>query len=258
MSENNQDFRRVTIGDVALLAQVSEATVSRVLNNNPTVSTSNRQAVLAAAEELGYTPRKKSPPGTVQSMAMCLGSVRPDNRQMLAGNYFSLIVESIEAACREKGINLLLMSLKGTDDDLLEIQRLIHQGSVDSLLLVHVLEPDVLEAILALNIPCVSLNSYFPWLPIDSVNSDAFSGMLLAMQYLLDNGHEQIAFIDGSEDCQDHWVCMRRVAYQHALHRAGIAYDPALVAYGNLSHPGGERAMRQLLETGKSFSAVLC
>ena len=152
----------------------------------------------------------------------------------------------------------LLTSLGGPNHNLQEVQRLVHKGQVDSLLLVHILDPDLIESILHLNLPTVLLNSYFPWLPVDSVNADAFSGMLTAMQFLLDNGHQRIAFIDGPEDCQDYWVCMRRVAYRQGLVRGNIAYDPDLVAFGNLNQSGGERAMEQLLHTEKAFTAVLC
>lgn len=258
MLAQNQSLRKVTIGDVATLAQVSEATVSRVFNNHPTVSDANREAVLAAASQLGYTPRKKLAHNAVERVAICVGTVSPDENRMLLGAYFSIIIESIEEECRERGINLLLTSLGGPNHNLQEIQRLIHKGQADSLLLVHILNPDLIESILSLNVPTVLLNSYFPWLPVDSVNADAFNGMLIAMQFLLDNGHQQIAFIDGPEDCQDYWVCMRRVAYRQGLARGGIAYDPDLVAFGNLNQSGCERAMAQLLQTGKPFTAVLC
>ena len=112
MPDGNNSFNnKVTLSDVASLAHVSEATVSRVLNNNPSVSSHNREAVLAAAEQLGYIPRKKANNGSIQSVALCL-STRPDGDDPLAGDYFAPIVVSVEAECRRQGINLTLVTLR--------------------------------------------------------------------------------------------------------------------------------------------------
>ena len=136
---------------------------------------------------------------------------------------------------------------------------MMRQGNVDSLLIMHLLDPEIVESLLELDIPCVVLGAYFPWLPIDSVNSEAFTGVLTAVQHFIDNGHREIAYIDGpNPPWNDYWVNMRRVAYQYALARAGIDYDPELVVYGDLSRKGGEQAMQKLLDSGRTFSAILC
>ena len=108
MVAQDKSLRKVTIGDVAVLAQVSEATVSRVFNHYPSVSDTNREAVLAAASRLGYTPRKKLINNAIERIAMCVGTVSPDENRMLLGAYFSIIIESIEEECRERGINLFV------------------------------------------------------------------------------------------------------------------------------------------------------
>ena len=219
------ESNKVTISDVANLARVSEATVSRVINNSPTVSSGNRKAVLAAVEQLGYTPRKKIISTAIQNIAMCIGMRGLSGEKSLTGDYFSPIIQSVQAECRKRGINLLLMFMGSPGDDLKEVQRVIYQGMADSLLLVHVLEKQLLQDVLTYNVPSILLGAYFPWIPIDSVNSDSFSGMLTAMQHLLDNGHRQIVLIDGHEDSHDYWVSMHRMAYQHALAQAGIPFD---------------------------------
>lgn len=249
---------KVTISDVADRAQVSEATVSRVLNNSSYVSTGNRQAVLAAIKELGYTPRKRPRAKSMESTALCLGTSRLSGEQALSGDYFSGIIQSLQEECSRRSINLLLMSLGDENTGVKEVQRVIRQGIIDSMVMLYVLDPDVIETLLNFDIPSVLLNTYFPWLPIDSVNSDSFTGILLAMHHLLDNGHRRIAFIDAPENRQDYWVKMRGLAYRHALEQAGILFDPDLIAFGDLSQVGGERGMRQILDRGTPFTAVMC
>lgn len=249
---------KVTISDVADRAQVSEATVSRVLNNSNTVSTNYRRAVLEAIKELGYTPRKKSKAKSVGSTALCLGTSHLSGEPELSGHYFPTIIQSLQEECSRQSINLLLISLGSVDTGLREVERVVRQGIVDSLVLLYVLDPEVVETLLNFDIPSVLLNTYFPWLPVDSVNSDSFTGVLLAMRHLLDNGHRRIALIDAPQDRQDYWLKMRGLAYRHALAQAGIPFVPDLVAHGDLSPVGGERGMQQLLDRGTPFSAVMC
>src|SRR5690606_19797270 len=115
-------------------------------------------------------------------------------------------VQSIQEECTRQSINLLLISLGAEGTGLNEVHRVIRQGVVDSMVMLYVLDPKVIETVLNFDIPSVLLNTYFPWLPVDSINSDSFTGVLLAMTHLLDNGHRQIAFIDAPESRQDYWV----------------------------------------------------
>lgn len=248
---------KVTISDVAERARVSEATVSRVLNNNNTVSSGNRKAVLKAIKELGYTPRKKARTTSMGSTALCIGrSLAGDSE--LSGHYFAGIIESLQEACSRQSINLLLISLGADGNGLKEVDRVIRQGIVDSMVLLYVIHPEMIETLLNFNVPTVLVNAYFPWLPIDSVNSDSFTGVLLAMRHLLDNGHRRIAFIDAPQNRQDYWLKMRGLAYRHTLEQAGIPFDPDIVEQGDLSAVGGEKAMQRILDRGAPFTAVMC
>jgi LacI family transcriptional regulator len=155
-------------------------------------------------------------------------------------------------------INLMLMTIGPDMNSLADIERNIDEGSIDAILLVSMRNPDAIEHIIELGIPVVVLGNYFPWINVDSVNSDSFSGLLVAMHHLLENGHRDIAFIDGPPPpYNDYWVTVRKLAYQHMLEQYQIPYDSDRVAFGNLSTEGGRLAMEQLLERDTSFTAVL-
>ena len=254
----NLDGNKVTISDVADRAQVSEATVSRVLNKSNSVSFTNRKAVLEAVKELGYTPRRKSKSKSLRSTVLFLGTSHLPGESELSGHYFPTIIQSLQEECSRQSINLLLISLGSEDAGMHEVQRVIRQGTIDSMVLLYVLDPAVIESLLNFDIPSVLLNTYFPWLPVDSVNSDSFTGSLLTMNHLLDNGHRRIALIDAPADRQDYWIKMRGLAYRHALNQAGIPFDPDLIAHGDLSPVGGEIGMQKILDSGKPFTAVMC
>lgn len=89
-----------------------------------------------------------------------------------------------------------------------------------------------------------------------SVMADNFEGIRRAVDHLYQHGHRQIAFISGLK----RWAgdsTQRRKAFFEKMNALGLEVDPALTAYGYHSFTGGQQAMRQILETGRPFTAVV-
>ncbi len=253
---------KVTISQIARMSDLSEATVSRVLNNKQNVSAATRQIVLDIVDQVGYihTPRIRSDANQLKNVALCMGLF--DSNMNLGGlltnGYYAEIVESIQAECQSLNINLMLMTIGPDMNSLVDIKRNIDDGNIDAILLVSMRNPDAIEHIIKFDIPVVVLGNYFPWINVDSVNSDSFSGMLIAMQHLLENGHRDIAFIDGHRPpYNDYWVTVRKLAYQHMLEQYQIPYDSDRVVFGNLTSEGGRKAMEELLARDISFTGIL-
>jgi LacI family transcriptional regulator len=253
---------KVTISQIARMSDLSEATVSRVLNNKQNVSSATRQIVLDIVDQVGYihTPRIRPDDHQLKNIVLCMGlfDSNVNLATLLANGYYGEIVESIQAECQSLNMNLMLMTIGPDMNSLVDIERNIDDGNLDAILLIRVMNPEAVQRIVDLDIPIVLLGNYFPWIQIDSVNSESFSGMLGAMYHLLENGHRKIAFIDGHlPPFNDHWVTVRKLAYQHMLEQYQIPFDSDLVVYGNLSAEGGRKAMEQLLARDVSFTAVL-
>jgi DNA-binding LacI/PurR family transcriptional regulator len=253
MAEEKEQRRKVTVRDVAALAGVSEATVSRVFNNHTGIRQEHRQAVLDAAEQLGYSPRKRAEPTAINNIAFCLRKLNDEASQ---NPYFSHILHGAQAECARREISMTLWMVDPEVTTINDMRRMLRQGPVDALLLVNLLDGQLVRAIGELELPIVLIEDYFPWLPYDGVISDGFNGMSLAMQHLIDSGHCRIAMIDGP---QNHYQArLRYMAYRLKLDEAGIAFDPDLVVQGDLLMEGGMNAMNQLLQSGKEFTAVVC
>ncbi|MER2598513.1 MAG: substrate-binding domain-containing protein [Caldilineales bacterium] len=92
-----------------------------------------------------------------------------------------------------------------------------------------------------------------------TIVADNEEGIGLAMQHLVEHGHQRIAFIAGSEQDMAGDSGDRLRAYRRALQRFGLAgeYDSDLVAFGQHTLAAGYAATQRILHTGKSFSAVL-
>lgn len=254
--------KKVTITDISDLTELSEATISRVLNNKQNVSPATRQIVLDAIQQLGYvhTPRTRSKEVQLKNITLCVGlfDVNLNLATLLSNGYYAEIIEGIQAECQSLNINLMLTTIGADMESLADIERNIDEGNIDAILLVSVRNPDVVEQVVELDVPVVLLGNYFPWIKVDSVNSDSFSGMLVAMYHLIENGHRKIAFIDGlPPPYNDYWVTVRKLAYQHMLEQYQIPFDSDLSVFGYLSSEGGRQAMEQLLAKDCSITAVL-
>ena len=89
---------------------------------------------------------------------------------------------------------------------------------------------------------------------LPSVDSDNFNGAVTATDYLIGLGHRRIGFLEGRADLES--ARLRKGGYRHALEKAGITVDPALIRVGEFQPESAEDAARQLLTTGGEPSAI--
>ncbi|MGD9318203.1 MAG: substrate-binding domain-containing protein, partial [Anaerolineae bacterium] len=89
-----------------------------------------------------------------------------------------------------------------------------------------------------------------------TIVADNRSGVLEAMQHLVEHGHQRIAFIAGSPEDMEGDTGERLRAYHEAVEMHGLLADPRLVAWGRHRYDGGYRAMHEILAPGISFTAV--
>jgi signal transduction histidine kinase/DNA-binding LacI/PurR family transcriptional regulator/DNA-binding response OmpR family regulator len=90
-----------------------------------------------------------------------------------------------------------------------------------------------------------------------TITVDNAGGVCQAIRHLVDHGHRRIAFIAGRPDDQEGDSGIRLRAYQSALQEHRLAADPRFIAYGYHGIEGGQRAVRELLACGASFTAIL-
>jgi DNA-binding LacI/PurR family transcriptional regulator len=243
------------IDDVARLARVSTATVSRALRGLPTVSESTRARVLAAAEQLGYT----ASPSASRLAGGKTGSVAVVVPQITRW-FFSTVVEAAEATLRRAGYDLLLYNLGDRErnrQQLLQTANL--QKRVDALMLVSTpLGPADLATIVQLRLPGVTVSSGAPVPNWPSVRIDDVSAARTATAHLLALGHRRIAHLagDGFAELAFTTHLDRRRGYRHALLAAGVPADPQLDVEAPFTVTGGSQATAELLRRGAPPTAI--
>ncbi|WP_213815572.1 LacI family DNA-binding transcriptional regulator [Glaciihabitans sp. dw_435] len=232
------------INEVAELAGVSTATVSRALSGNGHVSSATRQRVLTAAKTLGYV---------VSSNASSLATGRTKNVGVvipfLSRWFFSSVIEGAESALLSHGYDLTLYNLGGGGDERRSVfEHFLLRKRVDAVIAISLeLTPGEVGRLLAMNKPIVGVGGPLPG--VRTLSIDDVEVARLATEHLLSLGHRAIAHIGGdpASETDFHLPTNRRVGYELALQAEGISPDPELFHVGDFTIEGGYRAAKQLL-----------
>ncbi len=241
-----------TIREVSKYANVSVATVSRVVNGNKWVSDTTREKVLAAMAELGYQPN---------SFAKALATNKSDTIGMvvsdLGGPFFGDMMRSAEDEVRKFGKHLMITSGHDTLESEQDAINFLMQRRVDALLL-HldsIPDEDIIKLSDSAKIPIILMNRLVPELPEQCISLDNDMGGYLATQHLIELGHIQIACITGPLFKAD--ARSRLAGYRRAIEQAGLEYDERLVIESDYQESGGKTSIERLRRRNVHFTAVV-
>jgi DNA-binding LacI/PurR family transcriptional regulator len=246
----NETRRRPTIYDVARLAGVSTATVSRALNDTGKIAPATRASIDAAVEQLGYEPNRIARSlvtRTTQTIALLL----PD----IANPFYAALVSGIQQAALRHDHTMLLCTTEGDPEREEQYLNLLRAKRVDGALVDGLrLPPDRIARFVRDGFPIVCLDRDIDSTSIPLVQVDNRLGGLLATEHLISLGHTSIAHVAGAAALR---ISDDRLAgYRDALLGGGIPADPRLVEHGGFTEEGGYDATARLLEGGVPFTAV--
>jgi DNA-binding LacI/PurR family transcriptional regulator len=245
-----------TLDEVARVAGVSRATVSRVVNGSPKVSADVRRSVEKAIDRLGYVPNRAARSlVTRKSDSIAVVITEPASR-LFNDPFFPRLVRGISAALSVRDLQLVLLMPNDADDEQRTI-RYLTAGHVDGVILVSLHGNDPLpDQLASRRIPSVVLGRPPRGVDVDYVDADNRDGGRRATAHLVERGRRRIATITGPRDMVA--GIDRLAGYRDALADAGIAVDDDLIATGDFTQAGGEAAMERLLRERPDLDAVFC
>jgi len=242
---------RMVIRDIAALAGVSVATVSRVLNGRPDVSSATRDMVLRHIRERGYVTSRNARALTGGRTGL-IGLTVP----YMVDHYFAQILTGATEAAYERDARLVVCPTRHEHDrEVSLLERLMHGTTDGALLIVPSETPAELAALRRRAYPFVVVD------PPDTLDEDipvvcaaGWSGARTATEHLIALGHARIGAITGA---QNQRASRDRMAgYQSALLAAGLPVAPALTVESDFSIEGGYRAALRLLARGAAPTAI--
>ncbi|QGX65080.1 catabolite control protein A [Bacillus sp. ms-22] len=245
-------MNNVTIYDVAREANVSMATVSRVVNGNPNVKPTTRKKVLEAIDRLGYRPNAVAR-GLASKKTTTVGVIIPD----ISSIFYSELARGIEDIATMYKYNIILSNSDQNTDKELHLLNTMLGKQVDGIVFMGGNITDVhVEEFKRSPVPIVLAASVEEQAQTPSVNINYEQAVYDSVQLLVEKGHKRIAFVSGpmSEPINS----VRKLAgYKRALEEAGIAFDEALVAEGDYSYDSGIDALDNLLDQSDKPTAVI-
>jgi LacI family transcriptional regulator, galactose operon repressor len=217
--------RRPTMKQVAAVAGVSLATVSRVVNGGPSVRPDLAERVQRAVDLLGYRHNlTASSLRRADRLSASIGLIFED----VANPFFSAVHRGVEEVARERGV----LTFAGSSDERPERERELVESlgarGVDGLVIVPAsLDHSYLLRDKAAGVALVFLDRPPSFIDADVVLSDNLGGARTAVEHLIAGGHRRIGYLGDRPDL--YTAAERRRGYGEALAAHGIAEDPALI-----------------------------
>ena len=240
---------QMTIQDIADHANVSKATVSRVLNKPGSVNQEKRVAVEKAMDALGYIPNP-----VAQSLAggrsMTIGILT----QNIGSPFYDTVAQGVIEGLAGTGYSPIFVDGQWQMSTETEVIQTLLGRRVDGLVLIGGDVPVSELNDLRSKLPTIVVAREVPDWDQHCIHVDNVAAGYQATKYLIDCGHRDIALLRGIKDQPD--AMQRYEGYCRALADADIPLNPDLVYQGDFSAPSGVMAVNTLLNRGTHFSAI--
>lgn len=251
--ENSRNRERpVTATDVAKLAGVSQATVSRVFQKDCQIriNPESRKKVLEAAEQLGYIPN---------AIAQIMTSGRSGIVGIVVSSYFNLfyyqVLQVLTNELAAKGLRTMLFT-SDPEEDINQLLCHLYQYQVDGVIVTSsAMSHHITSAWTKKGLPVVLLNGYLPELKISAVQSDQVGSGQLMAEYFLRTGHQRFAYVSSVNSPHQNYI-PRQKGYVDCLEAHGVR-DIQIIPAG-YSYESGLEAGRQLLRSDRVPDAIFC
>lgn len=230
--------KHATVEEVARLAGVSTATVSRVLNGTAAVASGTERRVRDAIELLAFNPAPQARnlrTGRTGNIALIVPSI--------TNPFFPELMAHVNREVRDHGYSLLLFDSPEPENEGVRVAR---SRLADGIILVGSTSPATARPALEItDVPVVAFDRRPPALSAPVIQVDNYRGAREVVRHLGARGHRQIAFIGGPRGVSV--SADRARGYRAGLRDLGIAHDPALITAGEFDEDSGYAATARLL-----------
>lgn len=242
----------VTSRDVARVAGVSQATVSRVMSSHPNVADATRARVLEAMEQTGYVPN-----AAARTMRTHRTGTIGVVVQRITNPFYPEVLECLAAELDAAGLRMILWNAaigSGEDAAIDSIQRRLVDGIIFT---TATTESASLRAAIDLTAPVVLMNRTVQEFECDQVDSDNEAASGVVARYFAANGHQTVAHIPGPQDASTGRD--RRAGFVRAAEESSLDVITPESSVRQFSHELGYMCMKQVLSSGKEPpTAVFC
>jgi LacI family transcriptional regulator len=251
-TKTGNDEGNIRLVDVAKRADVSVATVSRVMNTPQVVRPDVRQRVNDVIKEMGYTRNAAARALRSQSNRL-FGALVPTLNQAI----YAAMIDALQRRLSEKGYLLVVGQTDfSPETELLHVNALIEHGAEALVLVGHAHSPELYQLLERKKIPFINTYTYSPDSGHPCVGFDNALATRQMADFVMDLGHQDVAMIVGITKNNDR-ATERLEGVRQAIEARGMTLNPDYVFESRYTIDGGRHAMRQLLRLERPPTAVL-
>ncbi|MHC5217183.1 catabolite control protein A [Enterococcus sp. LJL128] len=241
----------ITIYDVAREADVSMATVSRVVNGNPNVKPATRKKVLEVIDRLDYRPNAVAR-GLASKKTTTVGVIIPD----VSNIFFSSLARGIDDVATMYKYNIILANSDGNDQKEVNVLNNLLAKQVDGIIFMgHHITDEIRGEFSRSKTPVVLAGSIDPDEQVGSVNIDYSAATKDATDLLAKNGNKKIAFVSGA--LIDPINGKNRMSgYKEALTENGLSYNEGLIFESEYKFKDGINLAERIRNSGATAAVV--
>ncbi|MTI69124.1 MAG: LacI family transcriptional regulator [Firmicutes bacterium] len=242
---------KTTIKDIAKLAGVSKASVSRVLNGSKPVSDDIKQRVLKVIEETGYKPSSIAR-SLVSKKTNLIGLLIPD----ISNPFYSELVKGMVEVANKHDYNILLLNSFHDPNKEIEFLEILKDKQVDGLIfMTDNFTKEHINFFKDYDKPTVTVNRKLKEYDFPNVDIDNFKAGFDATKYLIELGHKRIAIIRAP--LSDETAGVKRFeGYKKALEKYNIPFDENLVKEGDFKAKSGFISTEEFLKLDNPPTAI--
>lgn len=242
-----------TLDDVARLAQVSTATVSRCLNAPSRVSDDTRQRVMQAVEQLGYTPNFGARVMAAKR-TYTIGAIIPTMENAI----FARGLQAFQEALHARGYTLLVSSTSYRPEvEAEQVRALVARGADGLLLIGHARDPAIYQYLAQQNVPALVAWAFLEGHAQPSIGFDNRAAMRRLAEQVLAEGHQRIGVISAVSEGNDR-AAQRLLGIREALAAQGLSEDSLCVIETPYGIENGKAAFMQLMDHAPRPTVVMC
>ena len=246
---------RPTLKDVAQLAGVTTATVSYALSGKRPISEETKRRVMEAIEALDYVPDLNARSLSMRDsklIGVVVPQTEPGDRLMFQNSFYSEILGSIEYYARQEGYHILISATDANESYL----TLAKKRNLDGIIIIGMYPNDFYQQMKKTQIPIVLIDSYCNDHYYHNIRIDDAYGSYLATRYMLENGHEHIAFFAGQ--LKENGVMKKRLlGYQQALQEFEVPFRSEYIFEGQIDYNSGIELANKLMASGLPATGVV-
>jgi DNA-binding LacI/PurR family transcriptional regulator len=213
---------KITIQQIADMANVSIATVSRVMNHKSTVKEDTRRKILDIMEKLNFNPSSVLvTEGTSNTILLCMSELR--------NPFNGLVISGIQQAARRHNYRIFILQAQDVNFTFEDFKDVLHRHSFAGIILLTGVNDVRLLEMLAMSCPIVRCNESCEISGISFVCIDEVMAARKATDYLISCGYKKIALLNSS--LQFPFARQREAGYQDALYKAGLEKNDEWIAH---------------------------